>query len=218
VARGFGNAERWEDALRIASRLSASGADPADSFILQYEFVRGWKGRKAAVDWLQERVTAGRRNPLSIKALYTRNDDVLWDVIGAPNPDDKAEWVWLYRSIAFALRGSDRDPHHEELLAYYGQHNPDPVHVMGRYLVGLGTEDDLRALAAASRSRSEVAYCLGARAQHEKRFGDACEWYRVAAESGEETTSRSLALYTLGNWAETRQGTRQREAGESAKK
>ena len=109
VARGFETAGRWEDALRIATRLSAPGADPTDSLILQYEFMRGWKGREAAVEWLQGKVPVGKRNPLSIKALYTRNDDVLWDVIGAPNPNDKAEWVWLYRATAFALRGSDGD-------------------------------------------------------------------------------------------------------------
>ena len=74
---------------------------------------------------------------------------------------------------------------------------------MGRYLVGLGTEDDMLALAAASRSRSEIAYYLGVRAQHEKRFGDACEWYRVAAESGESTTPRSLAMWALGGGGDT---------------
>ena len=74
------------------------------------------------------------------------------------------------------------------------------------------------ALAATSRSRSEVAYYLGARAQHEKRFGDASEWYRVAAESGEGTSQRSLAMYMLGEWAELRQGIWRLEAGGNEKK
>ena len=89
---------------------------------------------------------------------------------------------------------------------------------MGRYLVGLGTEDDMLALAATSRSRSEVAYYLGVRAQHEKRFGDACEWYRVAAESGESTTPRSLAMWALGGLAEIRQESWKPEPAENAKK
>ena len=69
-----------------------------------------------------------------------------------------------------------------------------------------------------SRSRSEVAYYLGARAQHEKRVRDACEWYRVAAESGEGTSQRSLAMYMLGDWAGMRQGIWKPEADADEKK
>jgi hypothetical protein len=213
VARGFANAGRWEDAMRIAERLPPPSPDRMDLLITQYGYMKSWKGGKAAAEWLEERVPPGKRNPLSIKALSTKNDDVLWDVIGTPNPNDKAEWVWFYRAVAFALRGSDGDPHRAELLAYYGKDNPESPHAMGRYLVGLGSEDQMFALAAKSWSRSEVAYYLGARANHEKRFRDACEWYRVAAESGENTSPRSLAMYALGEWAEMRQGIWRLEAG-----
>jgi hypothetical protein len=218
VARGFANAGRWEDAMLVAGRLPPPGPDPMDLLISQYGYMKSWKGGTAAAEWLEKRVPAERRNPLSIKALTTKNDDVLWDVIGTPNPSDKAEWVWFYRAVAFALRGSDGDPRQAQLLAYYGKDNPEPPHAMGRYLVGLGAEDEMFALTGNSPSRSELAYSLGARAQHEKRFGDACEWYRVAAESGEGTTPRSLAMYALGDWAAVRQGISQLEADASRKK
>jgi hypothetical protein len=215
VIRGFGNAGRWEDALRIAERLSPPSPERMDQLIVLYGYIKTGKGREAAAEWLREKIAPDKRNPLSMKALYTKNDDLLWDVIGTPNPNDHPEWVWLFRAVAFALRGSDADPHRAELLDYYGKDKRDPYHVMGRYLVGLAPETDMIALAATSRSRSEIAYYLGARAQREKRFRDACEWYRVAAESGEGTSPRSLALYTLGEWAGMRQGIWKLEAGEN---
>jgi hypothetical protein len=216
VIRGFGNAGRWEDALRVADRLSPPGPERMDQLIILYGYMKSWKGREAAAAWLKEKIPPDQRNPLSMKALYTKNDDLLWDVIGTPNPNDHPEWVWLFRAVAFALRGSDTDPHRAELLAYYGRDDRDSYHVMGRYLVGLGSEADMFALAASSRS--EVAYYFGVRAQSEKRFRDACEWYRVAAESREGTSPRSLALYTLGEWAGMRQGIWKLEAGGNEKK
>jgi hypothetical protein len=148
-----------------------------------------------------------------MKALYTKNDELLWDVIVTPSPKDHPEWVWLFRAVAFALRGSDADPHREELLAYYGTDNRDEYHIKGRYLVGLGSEAEMFALAATSSTRSEIAYYLGARAEREKRFRDACEWYRVSAESGEETSPRALALYALRDWYTTGQRIWKLEAG-----
>jgi tetratricopeptide (TPR) repeat protein len=218
VIEGFGNAGRSDFALRAAEVLSPPGPDRMDQLIVLYGYMKAAKGPEAATAWLKEKIPADKRNPLSMKALYTKNDDVLWDVIGKPNPNDHPEWVWIFRAVAFALRGSDADPRRAELLTYYGTDNLDSHHVMGRYLVGLVSERDMFALAPTSPFRSEIAYYLGVRAQREKRFRDACEWYRVAAESGEGTSPRSLALFTLGEWAGMRQGIWKLEAGGNEKK
>jgi hypothetical protein len=206
VPSGFAKAGRYEIALRVASQLSPSGHVPMDQLIVQYGYMKSWKGREAAAAWLKAQIPPGELNPLSMKALYTKNDDLLWDVIVTPDEKNHPEWVWLFRACAFALRGKDAEAHRPALLAYYEKPNPDPYHVMGRYLVGLATEADMFALAADPRRRSEIAYYLGARAEGEKRFREACEWYRVAAESAEPTSPRALAIYTLAEWAGTGQG------------
>ncbi len=217
VIRGLARSSRWEDALWVTDRLLAPSPERMDVLIDQYGYMKNWKGREAAAAWLTEKLPAEKRNPLSMKALYTKNDDLLWDVIATPIPSDHPEWVWLFRAVAFALRGSDADPHRSALLGYYEKSDPDPYHVMGRYLVGLATEEDMFALARSGRPRSEIAYYLGVRAQGEKRFRDACEWYRVSAESGEGTSPRALAFYTLGEWTGLRQGIWAVEAGGAAK-
>jgi hypothetical protein len=206
ASRGFAKAGRWKQAFEVSSQFSPVGDERVDLLITQYEYMKNWKGRETAANWLKGQFPAGGLNPLSMKALYTKNDDLLWDVIVVPEQGDHPEWVWLFRACASALRGTDADPHRAELLAYYSKGNPDPYHVMGRYLVGLASEADMFALLANPERISEVAYYLGARAQGERRFRDACNWYRVAAEALEATSPRALALHTLGEWAGMRQG------------
>jgi hypothetical protein len=53
---------------------------------------------------------------------------------------------------------------------------------------------------------TEVAYYLGARAQSERRFRDACEWFRVSGESPAQSGAGSLALWALSDFAHTPQG------------
>ncbi len=210
---GFAKARRWEEALRVSGQFAPSGSERMDLLVLRYEYMKNWKGREAAAGWLKTQIPAGQMNPLSMKALYTKNDDLLWDVIATPDEKNHPEWVWLFRACAFALRGTDRDPHRADLLAYYAKDDPSPYHVMGRYLLGLASEAEMLALATTHERISEVAYYLGARAQGEKRFRDACEWYRVAAESQEQTSPGTLALYALREWVRTAQGIWKLETG-----
>jgi tetratricopeptide (TPR) repeat protein len=202
---GFGDAGRWEDAIRVAEKTGKPN-EHLEVLIQLYGYMRAAKGRDAAAEWLKQRIPEGKRNPLSMKAFYTKNDDLLWDVIGTPSPEDHPEWVWLFRALAFALREPDDGPHRAPLVAHYGKAADDPYDVMGRYLVGLATEADMFAVVARHPGRSEVAYYLGARAQRERRFRDACEWYRVASEASEATSPRNLALRQLNEWSELGQG------------
>ena len=206
VTSGFTKAKRWEDAFRVATQFLPPGPERMDFMVMCYEFLKEARGREAAAEWLKGQIPAGQMNPLSMKALYTKNDDLLWDVIVTPDPGNHPEWVWLFRATAFTLRGGDADPHKADLLAYYGRENPDAYHVMGRYLLGLASEDEVMAVATAPQKRSEVAFYLGARAQREKRFRDACDWYRVSVETEEMTSPRMLALHTLGEWSSKGQG------------
>lgn len=211
---GFAKAGRWEEAFLVSSRFPP-GPEKMDRLIQLYEYRKSWKGREDAADWLKAQIPPGQLNPLSMKALYSKNDDLLWDVIVTPEPNNHPEWVWLFRADAFALRGG-ADSHRTALLGYFGEDGPDPYRAMGRYLIGLKSEQDLLALATTPERLSEVAYYLGARAQGEKRFRDACEWYRVSMETHQNTMTRSLAAYALSEWARTGQGIWKLEAESSS--
>ena len=155
---------------------------------------------------MKGRVSNAERNPLSMKAFYSGNDDLLWDLIGVPDPADHPEWVWLFRADALALRPASNADHRAALLEYYRREDPDRTHRIGRYVIGMSSEADVVALGTDVRQRAEIAYALAVRAESEGRIRDACEWYRVAAETPLNSMLRTLAIYRLRSWTGSRQG------------
>ena len=77
---------------------------------------------------------------------------------------------------------------------------------MGRYLLGLADEADLMPLVTGHAKLSEVAYCFAIRAHGERRFREACDWYRLAADTSTLSDHATFATYALMDWASTAQG------------
>ena len=223
VFQGFGNAGRWEQAVHIAERLNAVRPDATDVLIRLFDYAKAAKGKAAAVQWLQTTVPADKRNPISMKALYTHNDDLLWDFIGTPNPNDHTDLVWLFRAVAFVRGGTpesaDSDPRRDELMRHFGLPLAGDNHVLGRYLLRLAPEEEMLALATKPGLMAPVAYVLGIRAQQENRLRDATDWYRVAVESPTLNLMGNLSQFQLGDWTGMRQGISviQAKAGEPRK-
>ena len=56
--------------------------------------------------------------------------------------------------------------------------------ILGKYLLGMETEEGLLELATDDKRRCEYAYFIGFKAQAEGRYEDASDWYRIATETG----------------------------------
>jgi hypothetical protein len=203
---GFGKAGRFDEAVLVGERIPIMGGYQLDRLIELYGYAKKIKGQEAAIAWLNGKLPAGSRNPISLRALSARKYELLWDVIGTPDPNDKPEWVWLARATASAWMGPDGDAHRAELVSHYSRPSGERHHVIGRYLLGLASEEEFLQAAAQTRERSETAFYLGVRAQSEKRYRDACDWYRVAAESGKGSIHGQLAVGTLEDWVGLGQG------------
>ena len=201
ISRGLAEAGRWKEAFRVAEQRAPAHNERYDRFITEYGYLKHWKGPEAAAAWLKEKIPPADRNPLSMNAIYTKNFDVLWDVIETPTGANHPDWVWILRAAAFAQKGSATEAHREQLSGYYAKESSNPYDIMGRYVMGLGSEADMSAVAAKGQTRSEVSYYLAARAQKDEKLPDACDWYRVAAESNDGASPRTLALYVLSDWS-----------------
>lgn len=59
----------------------------------------------------------------------------------------------------------------------------DKYHVIRRYLLGMTSRDDLRALARAPRDRCEFAYYIGFSERLEGNYGEAAQWYQLCRET-----------------------------------
>jgi hypothetical protein len=104
--------------------------------------------------------------------------------------------------------GFANDPHYAELSAYYQGKAPAKVinpggryHALGRFLMGLSTEKEISTYAKDAKSRCEIAYYIGLKAQGEYRYADACDWYRVCVETGLVNNGEyRWAFNTLAAW------------------
>ncbi|MEO8189881.1 MAG: hypothetical protein ABI682_06030 [Acidobacteriota bacterium] len=208
LPQGFVRAALWDDAFRVAEQTSFQQPVDLDTLLTRYGWMKEWKGRQQAGEWLNGKLRPADLRSLSLKAVYTKNDDLLWDLVKVDNSKIGSEEVWNFRVIAFALRKAGGEARRKELLAYYTPEpaKPDPYHTMGRYLLGLATEGQMFALATTPGRLSEVSYHLGVRAENERRFRDASDWYRIAVESPQDDSHRSLAMYRLSEWMKPVQG------------
>jgi len=199
ATEGFGEAGRFEEAVLVGERIPVSPRWEVDRAVDLYGYLLKSKGREAAAQWLTTHMPRGSRNRFSYRALWTRKYELLWDAIGTPDPRDDPEFVWLARAIAASLTDAAADPHRAELLAYYAAPSDERHHVIARYLLELGPDEDFLRLASQTRDRSEIGYYFAVRAEHDKRYHDACEWHRVSAEYGRGSFD-DFSLATLQEW------------------
>lgn len=204
AASGFADAGRWDDAVLVSTKLAPPGSDRWDQTLTLYHYMVSASGRDVALAWLRKQPAINPPLQFGVKALYRKDDDLLWDAV-SPDARSRPEMVWLIRACAYAMRSAENAPHRDELLAYYGRPE-SAAWLEGRYLVGLATEAELLAATDTPRRLSGTAFYLGAKAQGEGRMRDACDWYRVSMETPGEPIPQGLAIWALSDWIRTPQG------------
>jgi hypothetical protein len=197
----FSEGGNSELACKMQSRLRWSGQGDYVLRIDQYRYLKGWQGKEAALGWLRKAIPPQMLNFSSMLFYQFKEFDLLWDFIEKPVEDGSAVAVWLVRAAASVKLGQEDDPHREELIKYFEENKDDGYAMMGRYLIGLISEDELLSLASNSKRRCEIPYFLGVRAQAEGRYEDASDWYRVAIETGlMENGEYRWAFNVLSSW------------------
>lgn len=171
-------------AFEMASQLRAKGMQHLAFLLRSYTYLKAWQGKTSALDWLRKRVPTELINRASMIVFEDQEFDLLWELIEEPKPGDQPDFVWLLRAAASLQLGTGKDPHRDKLERYYHQNTSSPYAVIGRYLMGLASEQDVLAVATDAKKRCEIAYYLGLRAWTEGRYDDASDWYRVSVETG----------------------------------
>ncbi len=172
-------------AFDMEQPLSAPGMENLEFLMRSFAYLDHASGHAQAVSWLKSRVPPQVLEPLCIFAFRDSQDELLWEMVPTPAPsrkDDAAETIWLYRTAAL-VRGST-ESHRAEVLAHYQGPAGGSGDVQARYLLGMVDEKAMFNVAKAPRDACETAFWLGYKAQVERRFSEASQWYRVADESG----------------------------------
>lgn len=186
LAVAVGQADNPELAFELQSRIDAPGLQKLEMLMGAYSYLQQWKSEQAAVEWLRTQVPKNFLEPLSMFAFVNKADTVLWELIPSPQETvEQADYVWLMRAAA-SLRSPDAPEARKSALRQrFEVERPGFYHQVGRYLLGLIPEDTVIEAAATPKSRQELPYFLGFKAQAEGRYADAVTWYRATVESSE---------------------------------
>jgi hypothetical protein len=184
LAASVGGEGNHELAFEMKSRLTPPGLQRLEVLMEAYGHLKKWKSEEAAVAWVRAQVPKQLLQPLSMFAFRAKSLPVLWDVIPSPEGTSEHEdYVWLMRA-ALSTRLHDADAAHQEALRKrFETDRPSFYHQAGRYLLGLTSESAVLAAASTPKSRQEVTYFLGLKAQADGRFADATTWYRATVET-----------------------------------
>jgi len=210
IPRPIAKAGNNELAFKLLSRMRAQAGGLGDvEFLTEaYQYRKAWQGQEAALSWLRKGIPGPLVNPSSMIFFEQKQYELLWTFIQDPQGDG-SDFIWLLRAAAFLKSGGSMNSHKPELMQYYSSHNSRisiPYYSsyydqIGRYLMGLQSEEETIALAKTDKQKCEVSYYLGVKAESEGRMEDASDWYRVSVETGLEKNGEfRYALNQLYYW------------------
>jgi hypothetical protein len=195
----FALAGRHELAFRMSSGLSEPGLTGVEFLTASYQMRKRLKGDADALDWIRGRLPKGLRNRASAVFFERGEDGLLWDAIEPPAP----EWVWLVRALAEVRRGRGDGARRALLVEHFATPRPDQADVLGNFLLGKASEEDVWRRATDARTRAEGAYAVGLRRLCEGRWREASDWFRVTQELARENMGEyRWATSQLRDWRE----------------
>ncbi|MFY0570019.1 hypothetical protein ACN28E_40190 [Archangium lansingense] len=180
--RGF-----WQLAFEMESRIQF----PSEWARLQldlrtHQSLARWKSRAEALEWLRPRVPPSLRGiQLATLAFENREDDLLWEYVQSDQEGERnVAYIWLLRAASSVRTRDDNPEHRRALEEYFQAERPGFYHQVGRYLLGLTSEEEVLALARQPDQQQELPFFLALKAQAEQRYEDAATWYAAAVEQG----------------------------------
>jgi hypothetical protein len=184
VAVAVAKSKRLELADKMLEPLKYRGFGQMMLYVKRYAYRKELEGKANALDWLETKIPLRMRNPVSMIAYREKQDELLWEFIGNPTAGSHGEFVWLMRAAVYLRKPTQNPGHYRQLYRYYKQSPDSHYNIIGRYLLGIASQAEVLALMTHNKAKCEVAYYIGFKAQTERRFIEASNWYRIAIETG----------------------------------
>jgi len=181
---------RVQLAFDMFTRVQATGVDHLRNSVRAYRALKQLRGEPDALAWLRARIAEidrPRWDALSEIAFYWRTPEILWTVV--PLEQQIASIPWLMRALSFARDGAP-EAQRKALEAYHSRKGLflGARQTVGRYLLGLASEEQLLAIANRGSEGLWAATALGIRAEADGRYEDANAWYHAAADTEQRTS------------------------------
>lgn len=196
--------ERHEAASRLLDLPIASGGDNQLSYRVQrYASSRHWKGEEEARQELYAGVEPRAMGPLSM-FLFAEQEYVLvlqHDFSRELRDPRFTEFVHLQRLVSWLALGRKPAELAREFQEHYARDTGDYYHVIGRFLLGLSSEEHILPLMTGPKQVCEMGYYLGFAARLRGDFTAASEWYAVVLSTGLRNNGEyGWAKRELENW------------------
>lgn len=171
---------KHEFAYAILSQLRSNPS----FFLYAYSHHKAWEGKEEALTILHQHIPVSQFGPASNVMYDSGQYDLLWDFSDQIDLKVLGDYVWVLRAATQAEPGMPSKERRQALLSYYSQHPSGHYNTLGRYLMGLATEEEVLREATSSSTIASTSYYLGVKAKSEGRYVDASDWFRFGAEKG----------------------------------
>jgi hypothetical protein len=195
LAREFEQRKRPEVAYMLLNEFQPNAfGGRLEHFITIYKVIKNWKGEAEAFKYLRGVVSPQTIMPLTMTLTKHGLFDLVLSELNAPNsfPSGQQEYLWLQRLIAWLVL--DKKPAHleTEMINHYqgkwmnrlsSKKESDQFYVLGQFLLGQITRQNLLALIEAPKQRSLFSYYIGLSERLKSNFPEATNWYHLCQET-----------------------------------
>ncbi len=180
----FKKGKNPELAFKIKEQIKTGYYGQTLILLEAYTYLRKWKDEKQALAWLKKSVPDKWLRQSAEFIFQTRTYPLLWKLIEKPD-----SYTWLLRAASsLTLKEMNKDEKVSLMNHYNRKGTADHYHHIGRYLLGFNTLEALLSQTKSSKERCLAAYYIAYKAEQEERHSEAIDWYRVAVETGVNST------------------------------
>jgi hypothetical protein len=196
--------DKHELAFKLFSKLTYPGYGQIKLHMATYAALKAWKGEKVALEWLKTKVPANLWGPLAQMMYEDKEDNLLWDLITEPQPNDYPSCVWAVRSAATLRDKNLSNKYGKTVQDYFSKNsvfNSSECGYIGKYLMGLITEKELLTTATDIRQKCAMTYYIGAKHLFQGDYDGASDWFHLSVELGNTSMFEySFAYGALYTW------------------
>lgn len=190
---------RW--AFRFQTQLKLTGIMQLQYLMTAYQYAKEFMDKDEALEWLQRNTPVYLHPPMSLIAFGLEEYELPWKWPVIIKSKQSIAYDWVMKAACALMDGHEKNPHWQEVKAYYTKDGLSHYHTLGRYLTGLISEEELYKSMDMPGRKCEIAFFIGLKYEAGGNLYKASQWYRICMETGLERNMEYVWAYErMGEW------------------
>ena len=183
----------------LGSLASLPGGDGPAAAIWAYDEIVATEGKDAAAAWLAQHVPSPHQ--FALIAFQFARYDALWATLEASTRAAKADELQLMRAATVLIDPDKYGDRRAELVAHFESRPRKGWAVLGLYLLGKATEEEVFATATNLPALATLGWLKGVRAASEGRYEEASDWFSIGVDTDQDKAPPHAWSYmSLQRW------------------